>query len=114
MVSGTKRKHSAEFKLEAIRLLKGDPRTGAMLARELGIDRGMLYRWERELRMGKKKPHRKAKPDDPSKAASTSSDSEELERLRERVKQLEHEKGILEEEKEILKKATAFFAKESR
>jgi transposase len=108
-----KRKYSEEFRLEAIRLLRNDPRPGATLARDLGVSRPLLYRWERELRMGKK---RTRKTTQPKKAAGQAlvADDDEVKRLRERVEQLEREKEILEQEKEILKKATAFFAKESR
>jgi transposase len=108
-----KRKYSEEFKLEAIRLLQNDPRPGATLARDLGVGRAMLYRWERELRMGKKRTRKVARPKKADGEALLADDNE-VQRLRERVEQLEREKEILEQEKEILKKATAFFAKESR
>jgi len=116
MVLARKRKHSREFKLEAIRLLENDPRPGAQLARDLGVTRAMLYRWQQELHMGKKKPHTKkpAKPGAGTSAAAVVDEGDELERLRQRIQQLERENELLQQEKDILKKATAFFAKESR
>ncbi len=45
-----KRKHfSKEFKLQALRLLEQDNKTGAELARELGVRRNQLYKWRREV-----------------------------------------------------------------
>jgi transposase len=67
-------------------------------ARNLGIDRGMLGRWVREFQ------------DDESEAfrgnGKLTAEGEELRRLRE-------ENRRLKMERDILKKATAFFAKAS-
>jgi transposase len=38
-----------EFKLEAVRLLKAGRKSGADLARELGIKRNQLYKWKEEI-----------------------------------------------------------------
>ena len=47
----TKRKSfTKEFKLEAIRLLEKSEKTGAEIARELGIRRNMLYKWLDEVK----------------------------------------------------------------
>ena len=46
---GTRRRFSREFKLGAIRLLKQGERSAAQLARELGVPRNRLYKWEAEL-----------------------------------------------------------------
>jgi len=81
-------------------VLEHDERSGAEVAQSVGIDRGVLYRWQRELR-GKQEPvgavPKGLLPDE----------REELRRLRREVRQLQMDK-------EILKKATAFFAKESK
>ena len=45
-----RRKFTKEFKEEAVRVLEHDERSGAEVARSVGIDRGVLYRWQRELR----------------------------------------------------------------
>ena len=39
-----------EFKLEAVRLLESSGRAAAEVARELGIRRNQLYKWQYELR----------------------------------------------------------------
>jgi len=103
-----RRKWSREFKAEAVQLLESDPRPGSVLARELGIERGMLYRWRKELLVGTSKKASKRQSDDAGQEESPSEPRPEqvIKALRKRVKELELEK-------EILKKATAFFAKES-
>jgi len=95
-----RKKFTKEFKLEAVRLLESDRRTGDEIARELGVERGMLYRWRRELGI------QPAAIGSVSEALSPD-EREELRRLRKEV-------ARLREDKEILKKATAFFAKESK
>jgi transposase len=95
-----RKRYTAEFKVEAVRLLETDPRPGADIARDLGIDRGMLYRWQRQL-------GRRATTVSSVEQVLSADEREELRRLRKRVAQLEMDR-------EILKKATAFFAKESK
>ena len=90
----TKRcKITDEFKREAVRLISTSGRTVAQVAADLGIGKSTLTRWksqlsEAELLSG---PH-----DDVQK---------ELSRLR-------HENKILRQDRDLLKNATAFFAKE--
>ena len=38
-----------EFKLEAVRLLEKGNKPAAVLARELGIQRNQLYKWQEEI-----------------------------------------------------------------
>ena len=94
----TKRKSfSPEFKREAVRLLETAQKSSADLARELGVRRNQLYKWKEHL------SNRGAGAFPGSGRGSGSSD--ELTRLR---KELEKVK----EERDILKKAAAYFAKE--
>jgi transposase len=95
-----RRRFTKEFKEEAVRVLDQDERSGADVALELGIERGVLYRWRREL-------HGKKVPIATMSQALSPDEKEELRRLRREVQQLRMDK-------EILKKATAFFAKESK
>ena len=88
---------SPEFKREAVRLLETAQKSSADLARELGVHRNQLYKGKEQL--GK----RGAGAFPGSGRGSGSSD--ELARLR---KELEKVK----EERDILKKAAAYFAKE--
>ena len=97
----TRRNFSREFKVEAVRQLLGGQRPAAVVARELGVGADVLRRWRDELRATSGESAS-------SRAGHTvTSDDEELRRLR-------RENAVLREEREILKKATAFFARESR
>ncbi len=88
-----------EFKLEAVRLLELKEKPTAQLARDLGLRRNQLYKWQKELKLkGFEDAFRGS-----GRNASINNLSE-LERLRRRV-------ANLEEENEILKKADAYFAK---
>jgi len=85
-----------EFKTEAVRRVWEDKRSPASVAKELGVPRQLLSKWiERATEV----------INEPAPRPLSDSERSELERLRERVRRLE-------EEKEILKKATAFFARE--
>jgi transposase len=89
----TRKKYTTEFKREAVRHLenRGD-RSVSEVARELGVKPNQLHKWRLDLgRSGK--------------AAPTTAEQVEIRRLQKRVRDLE-------EEREILKKAAAFFAKE--
>jgi len=91
--------YTKEFKLEAVRLLERGEKSAADLARELGIRRNQLYKWQEQVSaQGQENVFpghgRRAGPEG------------ELARLRREV-------ARLEEENAILKKAAVYFAKES-
>ena len=90
-------KHSKDFKLDAIRLVREQGYSQAAAARNLGISRGMLCRWIKEFDTG----NVDAFPGN----GKMSSEQEHIRGLEKRIKRLEMEK-------EILKKATVFFAAE--
>ena len=93
-------RYPKEFKLEAIRLLNEGEKPVAEIARELGVKRTLLYRWRDEV---KKKSDKAFKgPGRPK-----SDEMSELSRLRQENKNLR-------EERDILKKAAAYFAKDLR
>jgi transposase len=95
----TKRKtFTKEFKLEAVRLFETGDKDGVTLARELGIRRNQLYKWQKELQ----DKGTEAFSDAGRRPASKDG---ELARLR-------HENARLQEENEILKKAAACFARD--
>ena len=85
-------KYSKEFKEEAAKLVTEQGYSQAEAGRSLGISDKNINRWVRELRV----PKESSKPND---------EQEELKRLRKEVTQLRLER-------EILKKAAAFFARE--
>ncbi len=94
----TRQKYTREFKQDAVRLVTEQGYKQTEAARNLGIDRGMLGRWVKEFQEDESEAFRGN--------GKLSSEQEELRRLRE-------ENRRLKMERDILKKATAFFAKES-
>ncbi len=91
---------SAEFKREAVRLLEQGHKEASQLARELGLRRNQLYKWQKEIEThgngafpGQGHRNNKITVDD------TRALKAELKKLR--------------EENEILKKAAIYFARES-
>jgi transposase len=91
---GKRRQFSREFKEEAVRLLAESGRPVTHVARELALRPEQLREWRHQF--GKTGP-----------AAPASSQAEELRRLR-------RELEVTRQERDFLKKAAAFFAKESR
>jgi transposase len=104
------RQHTEEFKLEAVRLLTQSGKSAEVLARELGVDPSSLYRWRDEFDPGHlvhpSEGVAKGKAKGKTKASFMSQDEE--------VRALRRQNEVLREERDFLKKAAAFFAKESR
>ena len=93
------KQYDKSFKEEAIRLAVTSPQPYSKTARDLGIKDATLYRWISDY-----------KEKAPAAADMTSNPTnlvDELNRLRK-------ECARLKEEREILKKATAFFAKDAK
>jgi transposase-like protein len=92
-----RRTFTAEFKAEAVRLCKVGDRSIKQVAKDLDLVETALRDWVKraDIDAGKGPP-----------GALTSTEREELTRLRRENKRLEMER-------EILKKAAAFFAKEN-
>jgi transposase len=93
-----RKQYTKEFKQEAVELVTKQNYTISQAARSLGINSNMLSRWRRQY-LDQSPP---AFPGTGHQSAET----EELNRLRE-------ENRRLKLEKEILKKAAAYFARES-
>lgn len=89
-----------EFKLEAVRLLERGERPAAELARELGINRNQLYKWREQLAA------RGEPAVFPGSGRRTRDKDAEIARLKQELKRVE-------EERDILKKAARYFARES-
>jgi transposase len=94
----TKRKtYTAEFRREAVRLVVEQGLTAARVAEDLGVSRNTLYSWVQELR----------EEIEATRTGAQRSETEELKRLRKENEQLRLER-------DILKKAAAYFAKDSK
>lgn len=90
-----RRKFSKEFKVEAVRLSE---QRGARAASEsLGIDISLIYHWKKALE---------------SEGSEAFRGNGNRTALEEENRQLRHEVRRLREEAEILKKASAYFAKQ--
>ena len=100
-----RQRYSKEFKLAAVKLLQAGQKPGTQIALELGIRRNLLYKWAETLKLhggnietafqgpGRNKV---GKHHDPLKAEIT---------------KLKRELARVTEERDILKKAEAYFAK---
>jgi transposase len=98
-----RRDYSAEFKADAVRLVKAGGKQVTVLARELNVSRQLLYSWVRQADQRKGKPLSDVFPGHGNRTA----DQKELDQLRREV-------ARLRVDNEILKKAKAFFAKHRR
>lgn len=92
-----RRIYTREFKLEAVRLVKDRGVSIAQASRDLGVHQNRLRSWSKQL------------ADDPAQAfpgrGIMKPEQAEIERLKREVQKLKAER-------DILKKATAYFAKD--
>ena len=94
---GKRRKFSAEYKAEVVKLLSSSDKSIAAMSRELGIGETALRRWVEQAAID---------GGGGGTGALTTTERGELTQLRRDVKRLTLER-------EFLKKATAFFARQS-
>ena len=106
------RVYTQEFREDAVRLLERTGRSYTQVSSDLGVSYWTLRNWYKELRMGKRLKKVRA-----TKAAAAPPVGETLEdkvqRLERENAELRKERDALAMDKAILKKAAAFFAKES-
>jgi transposase len=90
--------YTREYKLEAVRLAAAGDRSIAQVARDLGINKNTLYKWRQDLQ------------DDPEQAfpgkGKLKPQDEELRRLR-------RENQALRQERDFLKRAAVWLAREA-
>lgn len=91
-----RRQYTREFKKEAVQLVLGHGLSIAQAARDLGVGESVLGTWVRKAR-------------DAAEEGTPLSEDERAE-----LRRLQREVAVLREERDILKKAAAFFAKETR
>lgn len=94
-VPGATPRYTPEFKAEAVRLVRSaTDKPASQIARELGVSDNALRSWVNQAQI-----------DRGERGGLTSEEREELSKLRREVR-------VLRQEREILKKATVFFARE--
>lgn len=91
----TRPPYPPQFKEEAIRFMRSSGKPLAQISRELDVSEQTLRNWRKQEEF-----------DEGEREGLTTEEREELGRLRRRVK-------VLEQEKEVLRKATVFFAREN-
>ena len=98
MITKTRRSYTEAFKEEAVRLVRESGHPVAQVARDLGTADHLLYRWRAEQQQAEGRGQTRQ---------SLRGEQVELARLR-------RENALLKQERDFLKRAAAFFAKESR
>ena len=93
------RTYSTEFKAEAVKKIADNSGNISATAKQLGIAVQTLSNWQNKANQGK--------------LVGTEQYDPELMAAIQEIKQLKRQLKVAEEEREILKKATAYFAKHS-
>ena len=96
----TRQRFSAEFKREAVRLLLKADKPASDIALDLGVRRNQLYKWRDELEQ----------KGDQAFSGNTGRKPKDQES---EVARLRRELAQVKEERDMLKKAAQFFARES-
>jgi len=91
------KRYSEDFKAEAVKAIENNGGKVSATARQLGLPMQTLANWQRKANQGKLKGTKQYDP--------------ELVSALEEIKRLKRELKTAQEEREILKKATAYFAK---
>lgn len=97
MAALTRHQYPEEFKQEAVQLMRDSARPVVQVARDLGISESLLYRWRTQ--------HRQAEPQGTTRAVQRTA-AEELTHLK-------RELVRVTQERDSLRRAAAFFARES-
>ena len=104
--------YTDEFRTDAVALCRRGDRSLLQVARDIGVNHWTLRDWYRLDEM--KRPEKRQKPHSPSVMPPKDETPEEkIRRLERELVRLQRVNAQLEMDREILKKAAAFFAKES-
>jgi transposase len=98
MPATTRRRFTDEFKREAVRLIRESGRPVAQVARELEISDNVLYRWRSEQQQ----------------IESQGGTRQSVRAEQDELTWLKRENETLRKERDFLKRAAAFFARESQ
>lgn len=98
-MGSSRRIYTREFKISAVRLLNEGGRGLAQTAKDLGVNRTMLSRWRKEYA---------------EDAEGAFVGSGRMKPAEEESRRLQKEIELLREERDILKKAVEFLAKQSQ
>jgi transposase len=93
-----RRKYTDEFKAEAVRLVRESGKPIPAVARDLGVAANLLYRWQGEEQ----------------RARSLGTTRSALKAEHEQLVRLRREVDTLRKERDFLKRAAAFFAREHK
>ena len=91
--------YSKEFKIETLELTKTSGKSDSQLERELGLSRGSIYNWRKQVEQNQAQAF-------PGKGHLKKDDAY--------VRQIERELAITRQERDILKKALSIFAPNPR
>jgi len=97
------------FIKDAVNLVERSNRSIGDIAKDLGVPRSTLYLWYKQRSMKKKRGRQKTEP----AVVKAETAQETIERLERELKAARKENEDLKLDREILKRAAAFFAKES-
>jgi transposase len=92
------RKYTEEFRREAVRLMETSGKAIAQIARDLGVNDSVLYRW-RDVYGQRARP-------------ASSPNGRNVAELEAEVKRLQRENNLLRQERDVLKKAIRIFSQE--
>ena len=91
-MSKKRKTYTEEFKREALQLWNTSGKSAAKIEEDLGITKGLLYHWKKELK-------KQAQADADGSAAESAE-----------IKRLKRELELVKQERDILKKAVGIFS----
>lgn len=94
-----RKKYDKQFKLDAVRLATEGGKSVAAIARDLGVEAKLLYRWKRTLL---------------AHGTDAFPGNGRLMPQDEELRRLQRENALLREERDILKKAMGYFTKHEK